>query len=553
MTSHNMISNSVFDNTNSRMTKIAGSACNSQQVDGNPEKIICVCNEQKCDDLKFDWPQESGQVFVVQTSQAGERFKVYDLYGNQSDLVEKVEDKSTTNKFVRVDLSIEHQSVLGWGGAFTDATGENLRSLPKQLADRIIEDYYGHDGLEYNFGRVPLGGSDFSSRAYSYDDTDKPDYELEHWSLTDEDKNYKIPYIKQAQEVANKSGVDLKLFASPWSPPKWMKKNKSFVRGHLINDDKIYKSYANYLMKFYEAYKEHGIEYWGATVQNEPIAAYLPFYFFNSLQFSNGEIIKFISKYLGPALEARGMTKDKFKLMVGDDSLGFVNLQIPAILEDPDVQKYVSGVAFHWYTSGSIVSYNKLASLYDSIKDKVEFMIMSEACTGSQPMDKKVDLGSWDRGQAYADDIMQDLLRQTSAWIDWNMVLDLSGGPNWSKNFVDSPILVNSEKKEYYKQPMYYALAHFSKFFKPGSIRVETETIGKKRMFRSRSKSSKYLQAVAVHNKNTGHLIINLLNKSNNKTTVELTIDGMENYVHSYKLKPIIVAGKSINSIVLKL
>lgn len=453
---------------------------------------------------------------------------------------------SSSKSEIIVDLNKEHQTIMGFGGAFTDSFGQNLKDLTPDLQDKLLESYFGKNGLHYHFGRVPIGGTDFSARNYTYDDTKEPDYELKHWSLTKEDYEYKMPAIKKALNLAKQErNVDLKLFASPWSPPAWMKTSNSLVRGHLIDSDLVYSSYTEYLMKFYKAYKEEGINFWGATVQNEPVAAYLPIYFFNSMQFSNLEMTKFITKYLGPALEKNGYTKENFKLMVGDDPLGFLNNQVVEVMQNKQVQKYISGVAFHWYTSGNIVPYSKLTQLYDEIKDKIEFVMMSEACEGSMPLQKKVDLGSWSRAESYASDIIEDLLRQTNAWIDWNMALDLIGGPNWSGNFVDSPIIIDKNKNEFYKQPMYYSLAHFSRFFLPGSIRVETQS-------KDSLLSGKDLMTIAVLNKQTGHIIINIVNKSKSKKIVDLTIINKQEYAEGFKVKDFVVDKRSINTILVK-
>ena len=393
-------------------------------------------------------------------------------------------------------------------------------------------------------GRIPIGGTDFSTRSYSYDDSDAPDLNLTHWSLADEDIDLKIPYIKEALGLAQKRGVQLKLFGSPWSPPKWMKNSNSFVRGSLIDDNKVYQSYSEYLVRFLKAYESHEINLFGMTCQNEPFACQMPFYFFNSLQFNSKQMIKFIGHFLGPTLAAHNYTRENFKLMVGDDSLGFINNYVPTIMKDKEVQKYISGLAFHWYTSG-VIPYSALTDVYDAVKDKIEFMIMSEACCGSMPLEKKVDPGSWDRAEAYAEDIIEDLNRMTSAWIDWNICLDLkTGGPNWSKNFVDSPILVDSKNRRFLKNPMYYALGHFSRFFKEGSVRVSTKV----------TKGKRGLLAVAVHNKESGHLIINILNKSDDSRSTEVIINGSDdNSIEDYRLETTTFPPKSLSTVVLKL
>lgn len=509
----------------------------------NEKRILCACNEIYCGELKLNTPERRGQTFLYRTSRSGKRLELKDL-GEITRINYKEHHFRVPKSNITVDLSKEYQTIMGWGGAFTDATGQNLESLPESLRHKLIESYFGPYGLHYNFARVPIGGTDFSNRSYSYDDLNKPDYELRYWSLTKEDREYKIPYILEAIRLSKDRNVDLKLFASPWSPPAWMKSNNQLVRGHLKNDNQTYAAYAEYLMKFYDAYKKQGINFWGATVQNEPVAANLPIYFFNSLQMNNNEMIRFIGKFLGPAMEKRGYTKENFKLMVGDDSLGFINHQVPEVLDDQLVQKYVSGLAYHWYTSGPIVPYRKLENLIEKIKDKIEFIMMSEACEGSMPMHKKVKPGSWSRAVSYAEDIIEDLNRNTNAWIDWNMALDMKGGPNWSGNQVDSPILVDAENKQFYKQPMYYALAHFSRFMKAGSVRVGTE--------RRDSTFGGHVKLVAVHNKDTHHVVLNILNKSDRDEKININIRGLPDD-GGFKLNEFVADKKSITTVMVKL
>ncbi|GBM01723.1 Glucosylceramidase [Araneus ventricosus] len=143
------------------------------------------------------------------------------------------------------------------------------------------------------------------------------------------------------------------------------------------------------------------------------------------------------------------------------------------ILNDPEAAQYVSGIAFHWY--GEDLFPHKILDITHR-KYPGLFYLPTEACTGSAPWEfPKSDLGNWNRGERYAHDIIQDLLNWSIGWIDWNLVLDMQGGPNWVSNFVDAPIIVNVGTNEFYKQPMYYALAHFSKCLPRGSYRIGLE------------------------------------------------------------------------------
>lgn len=510
--------------------------CRLAQINDDPKRLVCVCDEGGCSDIKFQWPEQIGKAIVISSTMSGRRFEVRDL-----DEIRLVGVEPTS--VMEVNLTAEMQSVLGWGGAITDSAAINYNNLPEPLRAKLLESYYGANGLQYNIGRIPIGGSDFSSRAYTYDDSQEVDLELKHWSLAPEDLDTKIPMAKAAREMAKEAGGELKLVASPWSPPKWMKDNNKLVRGHLIDSDEIHKTYTEYLMKFYDAYEKEGIKFWGATVQNEPVAANLPFYFFNSLQMSAEQTIKFITKYLGPALESRGYTKENFKLMIGDDSLGFINYLVPKVMANPDITKYVSGLAFHWYTSGLVLPYNALNRVWQPLKGKLEFLMMSEACAGSNPGDKKVDLGSWHRGELYASDIIEDFRRGASSWVDWNLALDLQGGPNWASNFVDSPIIVDAEKKEFYKQPMYYALGHFSRVFRPGTTVVESSVRNNGFSLRQG------VTAIAGKIKESGHVVMTILNRSNISRKLKINLKGLPHGNEEFTLE---LERNSFTSIVMK-
>lgn len=506
-------------------------------INNDPTKLVAVCDENSdCDDLAFEWPSQPKKAIVITSSISGKRFSVSNLDIDSSNEILIAEEASKSVK-INVDIYKKHQTIMGWGGAFTDATCYNIAKVNSRLGDKLIASYYGPKGLRYNFGRVPLAGSDFSMRPYTYDDSEnnQPDLGLENWSLAKEDFEYKIPVIQRALQLSGNSSV--KLFASPWSAPSWMKTTKSVVRGHLLNNDTIYDAYSKYLVKFFDAYRQEGLEFWGATVQNEPGSSYFPFYFFNSLQFSSSEMARFVGKYYGPALRASGRTKENFKLMIGDDSLGFVNFQVPSVMKDNDAAQYISGLAFHWYTSGKVVSYNMLNRLYDQIGKQIEFVMMSEACTGSMPTIRGPSLGDWSRAEAYASDIIEDLKRHTSSWIDWNMVLDHEGGPNWSKNFVDSPIIVDASKQLFYKQPMYYGLAHFTTLFPAGCHVLLPVASG----------SPRKLSYIGCYIEESNHVVINVLNESNQHRVLEISIN------YNSTTPPVEIEPRSLSSFLIKM
>ncbi|GMS92376.1 hypothetical protein PENTCL1PPCAC_14551, partial [Pristionchus entomophagus] len=343
---------------------------------------------------------------------------------------------------IELDPSTLYQEIIGFGGAFTDAAGFNIRSLPKGAQDMLIKQYFGPTGTEYTLGRVPMASTDFSFSQYSYDDVEG-DLDLAHFALAQEDIDYKIPYIQQAVELQKSSG-GLKLFAAPWSPPGWMKTNGQMQGGGTLLgavDGPYYTTWANYFVKFFEAYLAQGISFWALTPQNEPNTGSHANYAWQTLYFNAQTEGDFVKNHLGPTLKTSEASKN-LTIMGMDDN----RFLLPdwadvysQMYADPDVASFVAGLGVHWYED-EIVHESVLTTTHERHPDK--FMLATE-----------------------------DLNNVVAGWTDWNLALDMEGGFSWAKNNVDAPIVVDGD--EFYKQPMYYAMAHFSKFLKPGARRVK--------------------------------------------------------------------------------
>ncbi|XP_023226915.1 glucosylceramidase-like isoform X2 [Centruroides sculpturatus] len=370
---------------------VLGEKCQSKNYGYG--SVVCVCNVTFCDQLGEIVLPTRGVFRIYESNKYGMRFFKKDVnfsanfIGNES-----VE--------ITIDRTKRYQEILGFGGAFTDASGINILSLPAKLQDQLLRGYYSSDGLDYTIGRVPMASCDFSTRVYSYDDV-PGDFNLTHFNLTKEDLELKIPLILRAEELQSKS---IKLFASPWSAPGWMKNSGKMAGPGVLKGKpggEYYQTWADYFVRFLQAYEELNVTFWGVTAENEPMEGFIPNYSFQAMGFTAQTQRDFIRYNLGPTLKRNGYGIDKLKLMILDD------------------QRYLL------------------------------------------PKWAEVDLNHW-----------------TSGWVDWNLALNPEGGPNWVKNFVDSPIIVNVTAKEFYRQPTYYALAHFSKLLPPGSVRIDSNLKG---------------------------------------------------------------------------
>ena len=216
-----------------------GKPCVERKVDGADS--VCVCNQTYCDDFPPLTRPAHGSALVYESGKSGNRFK---------ESVLKLETKpktmdSTLTQTITINKSQTYQKIFGFGGAFTDVTGYVLNSLPKGLSDHIMHSYFSKDGIEYNMGRVPVAATDFSFHHYTYDDV-VDDKNLSHFSLSKEDYDYKIPYIKTAEKL---STSPLKLFGSPWIASQWVRTEvkTNQLKGEIGGE--YYQIWANYLIK----------------------------------------------------------------------------------------------------------------------------------------------------------------------------------------------------------------------------------------------------------------------------------------------------------------
>ncbi|CAH1254156.1 GBA [Branchiostoma lanceolatum] len=427
--------------------------------------IVCVCNATYCDTMEPNTKLPKGQAAKYITTPSGKRFEKIVL-----NFTAKSNDSSDYDLWT-VMKNVTYQKIKGFGGAFTDAATINIMSLSEGARNNLISAYFSPtEGIEYTLGRVPMGGCDFSTREYTYDDT-PGDLELTKFALAEEDMKYKIPVIKSAMQMSKRK---INLFGSPWTAPAWMKTNNDETgKGRLKGKagDQYHKAWANYFVKFLDEYKKQGVDFWGLTAQNEPTDGEISHFPFQSMGWTAESQRDWISSDLGPALDKAGFSN--INLMILDDSRLWLPGWATSVLNNGTMAaKYVDGIAVHWYAD-QLVPANVLSFTHDDLPDY--FVLATEACQGFWPWDDKVLLGNWNRAVEYIKDIYQNMINWVVGWTDWNLALNVTGGPNWAHNEADAAIIVDSKKDEFYKQPMYYAMGHFSKFLPEGSVRVEVK------------------------------------------------------------------------------
>ncbi|KAH0944899.1 hypothetical protein HN011_001420, partial [Eciton burchellii] len=456
---------------------------------GDHDGHYCVCNATYCDKVPDAIrPLDSTGYTLITSCKSGLRFRVSN--GNfenvnfsaattqdaealpaLSDTLGDFMPNSSSEEYparsapavITVDQTSMHQAILGFGGAVTDAVGINILNLTHEASESLLRNYFGPHGIGYSFIRTPMAGSDFSTRTYTYTMTEN-DTLLHHFTLQMEDHVYKIPIIKRAIEL---KGSEIKLLTAPWSASSWMKSNNKWSNGGWLRWT-YWQTWADYFVKYLEAYRQANLEFWGLTPQNEPLShIYVP-EMFNGMAWTAEQERNWVVEYLSPTLKKSNF--GHIKIFSADENrIAFPNW-IKTTFANEKARDIFSGVAIHFYFDAYIGP-----SVLDEMKQLFpeKSLIYTEACTGTLEAEVVI-LGSWKRGEIYARNIIETMSHQVSAWIDWNIALNTFGGPNWARNYVDSPIIVNSTANEFYKQPMFYVLGHFSKYVPPDSVRIGT-------------------------------------------------------------------------------
>jgi glucosylceramidase len=409
-----------------------------------------------------------------------------------SDLKQPLE----TQVCVFVNPNKTYQTFLGIGGAITDATAEVFAKLPQDKQQEFLEAYYSKEkGIGYTLIRTTIHSCDFSSDMYTY--VSEGDNELKTFNI-DHDKKFRIPLIKKAMD---KIGKDATLYASPWSPPAFMKSNSSMLKGGKLLPE-FYQSWANYYVKFINSYQKEGIPVWGLTIQNEPMATQR----WESCIYTAEEERDFLKNYLGPTLKKAGLG-DK-KITIWDHNRDLMSQRASVILDDPEANKYVWGIGFHWYEnwSGGEMMFENVGKVQEMYPNKN--LLFTEGCVEKFDA-KKYQL--WKNGERYGKSMINDFNNGTVGWTDWNILLDENGGPNHVGNFCFSPIHADTKTGELIFTPSYYFIGHFSKFIKKNAKRISSIAS------RSQLLTTSFLN-------NDGKVVTIVLNQSNKKITYNLCV-----------------------------
>ncbi|MYL32004.1 glucosylceramidase [Pontibacillus yanchengensis] len=349
-----------------------------------------------------------------------------------------------------IDPSITYQSIFGFGGAFTEATAYTLSQMSEDKRAEVLHKYFDqNEGIGYNIGRVHIHSCDFALENYTY--VQEGDVDLATFDIS-RDHKWVLPLLKDAMKV---KGDTIPLLASPWSPPAWMKTNQDMNNGGQLLPE-YQQTWAKYYATFIQEYQREGLEIWGVSVQNEPAAVQV----WDSCIYSAEEERDFVKNHLGPTLHENGL--EDINILIWDHNRDQIVERASTVLSDPEAAKYVWGTGFHWYVSED---FEQVGEVHNRFPDK--HLLFTEGC-----QEGGVKLGEWFTGERYGRNMIGDLNNWTEGYLDWNMVLNEDGGPNHVQNLCDAPIIADTKTNELHYNSSYYYIGHFSKFIRPGALRI---------------------------------------------------------------------------------
>lgn len=411
---------------------------------------------------------------------------------------------------VQVYPSCRLSELYGFGGAFTEAAAYNYAQLTKEDQQKLIEWYFSAEkGMGYRFCRVHMGSCDFSLSEYSVvGKADLSDFSIER------DKKYVLPFVKDALREA---GDELFLFASPWSPPAFMKTNESLLHGGELKKE-YYEPYAQCFVKFIKAYAEEGVTIQAVTVQNEPEACQT----WESCHFTAQQEAEFAVDYLRPALDKAGL-KD-VKILVWDHNKESLFDRATAVYAYPGAKEALWGTGFHWYSGNH---FDTISLTRQAFPDKV--VVETELCHGDSH-DKTPD----ERAMDYAVEYCMDLHHGTAAVCDWNMILDIpDGGPFHCRNTGGcyAPVYVDQESKALSKDAIFSVIEAFASKVSPGDISLATSCYDEK------------IKTAAVQKKD-GRVVLFAVNTDTRERMLNILLHG--------KCAPMNVAPQSLSVFILE-
>jgi len=415
---------------------VISSRVNSTQVtcdrDVLDRSFVTQCGPSLCEPLVEDepnvkrpdeWPKSRDEVVHIVSTRAKDRLKV-----NTYKAIDRTDfyyEESHVNGTIFIDTQTKYQRILGFGTTLTDASSTNADDLPEEVRKELINDYFNvSKGIGLNLIKVPIGSTKYSYSNYVLDQPDNSQVELSPY-----DTDHRISIIRDAMKAAGKFKNRVKILASAATAPQELKDNNRIVHGGHLKQDS-FQDYASYLIGFIKAYKAHGLDIWALILTESPVSIARDRGVNDTVDYSSmamrpSEAIKLIK--LVSSSRSKETEVNKFRLLLLGDDRAYIPVWVDAVLSEHEVSKSVAGVAF--------INSNQSSSSYDNLIYAVRRYPNKYLLATQGSINAPMKLGSWQYAENYVSEIVKNLEYGAVGWLDFNLALNLEGGPCISQKF----------------------------------------------------------------------------------------------------------------------
>lgn len=408
--------------------------------------IACSCSSQEEERTSSNRKSRGASAYTTWFDQSGLMVKTNASYTN-----------GAVSSPMAVRLTDErYQSIAGFGAALTHSSCYNLMKMTATDRAAFLKEFFSiEEGMGVSMVRISIGGSDFGLKYFTWEDIKGSRGPHEN------DLKYVVPILKEIKAI----NPTLKILASPWTAPAWMKEktkgNNGYQGGHLKSSS--YQDYADYLVYWVKWFQSQGFEIEAITIQNESLTEYNKI----SMMMFYDEAIRFIKK-LGPAFQAAGITT---KILVFDHNYNYDNWTNPdqrqyplKVYQDGEVAKYVAGSAWHSYGG----SETELDVIHSGAPDKEIWFTECSIGTWYPEFENQLN-------NDFKHQFIGTLKRWSRSVLVWNLMLDTKNGPNLDNSTCFGVVTLGDDNKIEARNSQYYALAHCSRVIRSGAVRVGTD------------------------------------------------------------------------------
>lgn len=495
--------------------------CRRKKLSNDADSWVCVCDTKYCDTLNVAETSGKNEFVFVSSSKDGERFNfTLGRFPRRNRVAGAPAPLDLSKTYVKIKEIASGRPIRGFGGTYTGSSAYVLSLMAVDLQRQALQSFYSpKNGANFAIARIPIGSTINDLKQWTYNEYPTNDNDLTNFTAYNREDRLRSCQIKQLKRVTKNPNIEFMAVAS--TAPRWMTTVAKAPTGYRsVLKPEYYQTWANYHLRYLQMMSDQSVDFSFISTGQRPDSS-LNSDEFSPLAWNPYEQGKWLAANLGPTLRASKFFN--ISIIAYDDN----RQNIPAYVSLMNVgnvgaSRYIDAIGIQNYRNKVFLS---------SLLDLTYLTFPRKPIMNTEIGFEDAGIGSWDNAEALALDIIDNLQHDSTAYIVNNLILNNFGGPSLNRQPQDAPILVSDDSTEFYKQPIYYVLAHFSKYIVRDSVRLDTYT-------------SKYLDVPAVAYLRPDDTIVAMMYNRLDKSVPIVLTDQYQGTIE-FQLKP-----KSINTLI---